>query len=145
CSSGDSDPRFFRYARSGRLEERIYRSEDGGETWRLVHQFYCPGSANYPGAEPVGQIAFAPSNSDRVYAAGGCAIAISPDGGKNWLDHPVTDGVTTGTVWHVAVAPRAGSEQGFVSRVYAAGPNQIWFSSNAGTTWIKDNGTPPSE
>jgi hypothetical protein len=124
----------------------IYRSEDGGESWQLVHQFHCPGSAksNYPGAEPVGQIAFAPSNSNFVYAAGGCKIAISPDAGKTWVDHAVTDGSETGTVWHISVAPRA-VEEGFISRVYAAGPDQIWFSSNAGNTWIKDNGKPPSE
>src|SRR5262249_30754903 len=90
----------------------VYRSEDGGESWRLVHQFLCPGSANFPGAEPVGQIAFAPDDDhDLVYAAGGCAITVSNDAGNTWVDHSITDGTTAGTVWHVAVAPRQ-SRQG---------------------------------
>jgi photosystem II stability/assembly factor-like uncharacterized protein len=123
----------------------IYRSEDSGESWHLVHQFLCPGFNNFPGAEPVGQIAFAPDNPNLVYAAGGCKVAISTDAGRTWADHTLTDGATDGTVWHVAVAPQEGRARGFIRRIYAAGPDQIWFSSNAGNTWLRDKATPPSE
>ena len=61
----------------------IYRSNNGGDSWRLVHQFKCPVSS-HSGA--VGQIVFAPDNPKLVYAAGGCAIAISKDGGKTWQE-----------------------------------------------------------
>lgn len=57
----------------------IYRSSDGGNSWDLAHRFVCPAS---PHGGPVGQIAFAPDDSRLVYAAGGCAIAISVDGGQ---------------------------------------------------------------
>jgi len=122
----------------------IYRSTDGGESWRLVHQFKCPGSAS---AEPVGQIVFAPGDfmpgKRLVYAAGGCAVAISEDGGETWDDKPIKEGTNVGTVWHLAVAPL---DANFVRRVYAAGPNQLWYSTDGGDTWLQDKGKiPPSE
>jgi hypothetical protein len=124
----------------------IYRSEDGGESWHLVHQFRCPGFANFPGAEPVGQLAFAPDDPELVYAAGGCAIAVSDDAGKTWVDHSITNGTTAGTVWHVAVARQERRHSGgSLRRVYAAGPDQFWFSSDGGNSWLQDKGKPPSE
>src|SRR5439155_12742027 len=42
----------------------IYWSSNGGDSWRLVHQFQCPGS---PGPGRVGQIVFAPDNAQLVY------------------------------------------------------------------------------
>ena len=53
----------------------IYRSNDGGDSWSLVHQFNCE---NSPG---VGQVVFAPDDPNLLFAAGGCAIARSTDGG----------------------------------------------------------------
>jgi len=114
----------------------IYQSKDGGNSWRLFHQFKCPASS---GAEGVGQIVFAPDNPQLVYAAGGCAIAISNNGGRTWVDRPIPDG---GRAWHVAVAPQEGSQRtGFIRRVYAAGDDQIFYSENGGDTWFKDTST----
>jgi photosystem II stability/assembly factor-like uncharacterized protein len=111
----------------------IYYSDSGGDSWRLAHQFRCPGSV---GAGPVGQIVFAPDDPRLVYAAGGCSIAISSDGGWTWVATPIVDKSTSerGTVWHVAVAPPKDSKR----RVYAAGPDQIWYSEDGGSTWSKD-------
>ena len=123
-----------------RSKNGIYRSENGGESWHLAHQFKCPGT---DGAQPVAQVVFAPDNPQLVYAAGGCAIAISTDEGRTWIDKPIPDG---GQVWHVAVAPREGLETGFIRRIYTAGPNQIWYSQDGGDTWLQDKGSiPPSE
>jgi hypothetical protein len=114
----------------------IYRSGDGGDSWRLVHQFKCAGSQ---GAGPVAQIVFAPDNPRLIYAAGGCAIAISRNGGWTWFDRRMPDG---GTVWHVAVAPRERARHaGFIRRVYAAGDDQIWYSEDGGNQWFRDTTT----
>jgi hypothetical protein len=117
----------------------IYRSADGGESWNLVHQFWCPGSTT---PEFVRQIVFAPDDSSLVYAAGGCSIAVSRDAGQTWTDSRIIDKTTSqpGIVSHVAAAPRTGSfETGFfIRRIYAAGPNQMWYSQDGGTTWFKD-------
>jgi uncharacterized repeat protein (TIGR01451 family) len=119
----------------------IYRSTDGGRSWTLVHQFRyneqtCEADPDkkFP-ALPVGQIVFAPGDSNLVYAAGGCAIAVSNDGGQHWVDRPIKQGTTVGTVWHVAVAP---PDENFIRRIYAAGPDQNWYSQNEGNTWFKD-------
>src|SRR5262249_4834190 len=92
-------PGFLDTRVSDHSKNGVYRSEDGGESWRLVHQFLCPGFDNFPAAEPAGQIAFAPDDHDLIYAAGGCAIAVSADAGETWVDHSITDGTTAGTVW----------------------------------------------
>lgn len=113
----------------------IYRSKNGGESWHLVHQFKCPGSS---GAEGVGQIVFAPDNPHLVFAAGGCAIAISSNGGRTWVGRAIPEG---GRAWHVAVAPREGSKHkqgGFIRRVYAAGDDRIFYSANGGKAWRED-------
>src|SRR5438067_6235573 len=102
----------------------IYRSTDGGDSWDLVHQFQCPGA---PG---VGQIVSARDNPDLLFAAGGCAIAKSTNGGLTWVDKPIA-----GVAWHVAIAP----PEGGIRRVYAAGDGQIWYSENGGNSWLRDN------
>jgi uncharacterized repeat protein (TIGR01451 family) len=110
----------------------IYRSQDGGTSWELVHQFDCPDS---PG---VSQVLFAPDPDDPrfglIYAAGGCAIAISRDGGSTWVDKWIPGFQEGARAWHVAAAPREGS----IRRVYAAGPDQFWYSTDGGNTWFKD-------
>src|SRR5262249_50934370 len=112
----------------------VYRSTNGGDSWSLAHQFMCGGT----GGRPVGQIVFAPDNADLLYAAGGCAVAISHDGGATWGDKTLPGG---GFGWHVAVAP----QQGSIRRVYATGDNRFWYSVDGGETWFIDSssGLPP--
>src|SRR5262249_39115864 len=69
--------------RDGRAVSKIgvYRSTNGGDSWSLAHQFTCGGTGRR-----VGQIVFAPDDPDLLYAAGGCAVAISHNGGATWED-----------------------------------------------------------
>ena len=120
----------------------VYVSSNGAVSWRLAHQTLCPGSD--PGR--VGQIVFAPDNPRLIFAAAGCAIAISRNRGRTWRDSPIVDAQTgqSGTAWHVAVAPIEGSAGiGSKRRVYEVGDDQVWYSENGGRTWLRDRGPVP--
>jgi photosystem II stability/assembly factor-like uncharacterized protein len=112
-------------------ESGIYRSSNGGDKWDMVHQFSCPPDGR------AAQIVFAPDDSSLVYAAGGCAIAISRDSGSTWIEKSFGQG----SLWHIAVGPRETSRFGGLRRIYAAGDNQIWYSQDGGNSWVKDRST----
>src|SRR5262249_36955609 len=89
---------------TGKRQDGIYRSVDGGHSWSRVHQFHCSGTD----VSPAGQLAFAPDDPNLVYAAGGCVVAVSHNAGLfDWQDTPVIDAVPGSTiggqVWHLAV------------------------------------------
>jgi len=124
----------------------IYRSEDGGNTWSLVKQFSCSGGG------PVTQIVFAPDSANLVYAAGGCAVALSSDGGKTWSEKTLP---ASSIAWHIAVGPfeppllkdkaaiapiPIGVTPLGVRRVYALGSNSMCYSTDGGQTWTPDAG-----
>ena len=54
----------------------IYRSDDGGATWRKLH-------ANNPRPMYFSQVRIDPNNPDRVYM-GGVGLQMTIDGGKTW-------------------------------------------------------------
>jgi photosystem II stability/assembly factor-like uncharacterized protein len=54
----------------------IYRSDDGGTTWRRLH-------ANNPRPMYFSQVRIDPNNPDRVYM-GGVGLQMTIDGGKSW-------------------------------------------------------------
>ena len=119
----------------------IYRSSDGGTSWTLVHQFRynqetCKADLDkkFP-ALPVGQVVFARDDSNLVYAAGGCAIAKSIDGGVTWVDKPIPGSQERARAWHVVTAP----QEGPIRRVYAAGDGKIFYSKDGGNTWFTDS------
>jgi len=98
----------------------IYRSTDGGATWTRVHRFTCGNQV-----QPATQVIFAPDDPTVLYAAGGCAIAISNDSGITWHDVSLP-GVESGArVWHVAVSRILPGE---VRRAYACGNGTLWYS-----------------
>lgn len=119
----------------------VYRSEDGGNTWTLVKRFECSNGGE------VSQIVFAPDNPNLVYAAGGCGVGISNDGGKTWTEKVLPK---QNSVWHIAVAPFERPTvlgRSVVSpivlgirRVYALGSNQMFYSIDGGQSWIQDSG-----
>jgi hypothetical protein len=133
----------------------IFRSEDGGSTWALVKRFACSSGGQVP------QIVFAPDDPSLVYAAGGCAIGISRDGGKTWSETVLpakNSSSLPNAAWHVAVAPfeprrntlhLATQAVAFrppptalagTRRVYALGSNQMFYSIDGGQSWTQDAG-----
>jgi hypothetical protein len=128
----------FDSTRAARSRTGIFRSSNGGETFTLEHQFRCPGKAD---PNPVSKVTFAPDDADLAYAAGGCFIAVSRDGGKSWKNKKLPAG---GVAWHVAVAPKETAKGKTFRRVYAAGDGQLFYSQDAGDTWTRDGGTIPT-
>lgn len=144
---------FAATAMDPRMPERhgVYRSEDGGETWAMVHSFVCAlgGGRSFPQA--VSQIVFAPDDPTRLWAAGGCGVAFSaldgtPDGARPTLPADAlrrvgqagtwtTVGSPAGAVWHVAVASRDAVGR---RRTYACGNGVLLYSSDGGRRWVSD-------
>jgi len=104
----------------------IYRSTDGGDTWELVFSDFLF----------VTQIIFAPDDPLLAYAATGLGIAVSRDAGQTW-ESPFNRPPFTTIVSHVAAGPLEGSG---IRRVYAAGDDEVYYSTDGGTTWSVDQG-----
>src|SRR5262249_11679972 len=86
-----------------------------------------------------------------IYAAGGCAIAVSRDGGTNWTESILPgEGCDPGKerqcAWHIAVSQpvlRFPSHT-YDYPVWAAGSSDqsnesaLWYSPDGGTSWYLD-------
>lgn len=125
----------------------LYRSTNGGKTWQRVYKFDCPVSTNSTDRilESVTQIVFAPDDPNRVYAAGGCAIARSEKGGLKgtWEElHPPGTETRHSVVYHLAVSGQLGRSK--TNRIIAAcGDGSFWLSrqDGAANSWQLDSGT----
>jgi photosystem II stability/assembly factor-like uncharacterized protein len=129
----------------------IFESFDGGYSW----DYRWPGLVN--GEPPVGiagdvtDIAYAPSDSDIVYAGigracvlrhepclDGLGVVISRDGGATWnrsMDTTISDV----PVMDMAVHPND------PQIVYAAGEDGLYKSTDGGVAWQKLEGIPAGE
>ncbi|HEV7330721.1 MAG TPA: hypothetical protein VGN63_06770 [Flavisolibacter sp.] len=65
----------------------IYRSDNGGQSWRKTHEKEIPGNMSY--GYYFAKVYTSPYNPDKVYALGLLSI-LSTDGGKTWksMDKP---------------------------------------------------------
>jgi len=107
------------YVATAAVDNRVYKSTDGGKTFGTV------GTTNLP--NPANLIAVAPDSSDIVVVAGGTSnltIAVSTNAGSTWSTiSPVTDNVTTATtVFDVAISALSGSSR-MIGVASAAGAN----------------------
>lgn len=76
----------------------LYRSDDGGESWRCI-------GAGLPATRPADPVRFVPSNIDMLYYAGdtgsqASTIYRSDDGGKSW--NHILEGLPK--VWRMHIA-----------------------------------------
>jgi uncharacterized protein (TIGR03437 family) len=109
----------------------MYRSQDGGQTWKLV-----AGSPSHPGFGPPGMQAGTPMdlqvdprNSDRIFVnnyTGG--NFLSTDGGVSWVS--ASKGYTGADLHSVAVDPLD------ARRVYTIGRSGPFRSDDGGATWV---------
>lgn len=107
----------------------IYRSDNGGQSWRKTHEKDIPGNMSY--GYYFAKVYTSPYNPDKVYALGLFSI-LSTDGGKTWksMDKPNVH-VDHHALW---VNPKKDSHlingnDGGVNITYDDGEN--WFLANS--------------
>lgn len=98
-------------------ENYIYKSEDGGETWRVICT--SPGGINY--------ILVDPNSSQTIYAGTDNGVLKSIDGGMTWLANDA--GITNPYVRHLAMDPHDSDV------LYAATWGGVFKSTDAGISW----------
>ena len=120
-----SDPDII-YAASS---STVYRSEDGGHTWKTVSGGFSSGWGP-PGIRagfPI-DLQVDPRNPNRIFANDyGGGNFLSEDGGRVWVDS--SRGYTGAQVRAIAVDPRQ------PGRVFATARSGIFASNDGGTNW----------
>jgi hypothetical protein len=117
--------------RDGRRPDQsgIWRSADGGATWRRVHVFTRNGVV-----EIASCLAVAPDDPAVMFAAGGFAVARSTNGGVTWTESVPPFQNLWERVRYITCGPLEGRRR---RRVYAAG-NGLWYSRDGAVSWTLD-------
>lgn len=108
---------------TGTVGQSVWRSEDGGDTWRRTSK------GMFPEAH-IRAIAVNPDNTSTLYAGTEAGICRSADGGDSWekLDSPMNDL----QIWALAIDPQD------ENTIYAGTcPSAIFRSNDAGENWKK--------
>jgi hypothetical protein len=136
----------------------LYRSADGGNTWRRVFSQQtstCPGgTASSVGNrftstyEPVSEVAFAPDDPTKLWAVAGCVVAFSTVGGETPDSAPPStyDSSLVGVNWtattntmaqvsHLAVGKRNAAAQG-TRAVWSCSASGVWSSIDGGRNFV---------
>jgi photosystem II stability/assembly factor-like uncharacterized protein len=107
---------------AGTQVKRLYRSADGGNTWRRL--------ARLPALGYLGTISATPAGA--IFASGGRSdVYISRDGGRTWHVSPGLRRPDSGD--GLAATMITGSE-GYVPQA-SIYHRQIWFTYDAGRHW----------
>jgi photosystem II stability/assembly factor-like uncharacterized protein len=110
----------------------VYRSEDGGETWRRAHERPIR-DVVYTYGYYFGQIRVDPKDPDRVYALG-VPIILSEDGGRTWESiHDPDVHVDYQAQWTDPEHPQ---------HVIVGNDGGVDASYDGGETWIKLDSQP---
>ena len=102
-----------------KLESRIFKSVDGGDTWTQISSF----------AAKV--LAIDPSDSSTLYAGTADGILKSTDGGANW--RALNLGLLNAKVGVLALNPKS------PSTIFAGTSSGIFKSTNGGGSWANVN------
>ena len=110
----------------------IFRSEDGGDSWRAVN--------NGLTTRHVRWMATHPENPERIYSGSEPAgIFVSLDGGSSWRACPEVEELRDRQGWYLPYSPEAGCVRGFAfsgSTAYAAiEVGGFLVSADSGGTW----------
>ena len=118
---------------AGTEPSRLYRSDDGGETWTQIEGLTAVSSASEwsfpprPDTHHVRWIEIDPTDPDRWYVgieAG--ALVVTPDGGETWIDRPL------GSLYDNHTLATHSADRG---RVYSAAGDGYAESVDGGESW----------
>jgi photosystem II stability/assembly factor-like uncharacterized protein len=127
------DPTRSNVVFAGNSQGKIYKSVDGGETWKQVYE--VPAHSNAAGGTPVGPkpggvccVAVSPAEPDTILAGTQAnGVLLSRDGGETW--QPLATPKLANSVAAAATDPKV---------LFAAcGTDGVWKSSDKGKTWVK--------
>jgi photosystem II stability/assembly factor-like uncharacterized protein len=116
---------------SPRIGAQVYRSDDGGETWRLTHKARLDdvfGDYGYY----FGQIGVAPDNPDKVFVLG-VPLLVSEDGGKTFKSAGGSNHADNHAIWFDPRWPQ---------RVAVGNDGGLCLSWDGGKSWQKLNNLP---
>lgn len=121
---------------AGTSAGQVYRSDDGGESWRPA------GPAAALAGWVVGELLFDPDRPGRLWAGlwgvwGGGSVLVSDDLGATWT--PRSAGLP-GQVYTLARVPGTADEEGGdelagAGRLYAGTRRGVWGSADGGGSW----------
>ncbi|MEI6502292.1 MAG: hypothetical protein WCP21_14855, partial [Armatimonadota bacterium] len=107
----------------------FYRSEDAGQTWRMLDKRQMSGS---PGMCPV----FDPADPNTVFGWGCGELRVSHDQGLTWR------AVTAKPAWEAAGLTHAALDRDEPVFMLAGGPKGVYVSRDRGATWAVAPGVP---
>lgn len=111
-------------------KREIYRSNNRGTAWTQLTNFGTTATAT--------AVAYAPSDTNTIYAAFGSRLNRSTDGGTTWT--VATN--ASATISYIAVHPTNPQRLWITLPVYSG--NKVMASTDGGTTWTALNGTLPN-
>lgn len=130
------DPRDSRKMYAGIEQGGLFKSEDGGQSWRELESYYQPTDEVY---KDVHRVVLRPSNPDVLYITGGEGLYCSSDGGQTW-EHLTTRNSRIGYPDQLLLSPR--DEKTMFMSGSAQSPN-FWREShvaNAAIARTRDGG-----
>lgn len=114
-------------------KSQVYETTDGGDNWSQL------GIISGITSGKILSLAYAPSNTNTIYAASAYEIFRTTDGGANW------DLVATFTtkITYIAVDPVNSQRLWTTQSGYVDG-DKVWYSANGGDNWTNVSGTLPN-
>jgi len=114
-------------------KKQVYRSRNGGTSWSQIGTIPPPPTSQSWDNE-IQALAYAPSDSNYIYAATFFRLFVSTNGGASWNN--ITAGLPTSSasITYIAVNNTVPTKVWVTFSGYSSG-NKVYASTNAGSTW----------